>query len=65
MVLFMTVLPSSCAGRMAVASPRSAATSAVMSIPAGHHVMHRPQPTQPIEPNWSCHEPSLWLIHWR
>ena len=27
--------------------------SSVMSMPAGHHVMHRPQPTQPDEPNWS------------
>ena len=28
-----------------------AATSSVMSIPTGHHVMHRPHPTQPDVPN--------------
>jgi hypothetical protein len=28
-----------------------AATSAVMSMPTGHHVMQRPQPTHPEVPN--------------
>jgi hypothetical protein len=36
-----------------------------MSIPTGHHVMHRPQPTHPEVPNWSYHVASLWVIHWR
>ena len=44
---------------------RIAATSSVMSIPTGHHVMHLPQPTQPELPNWSCQVPSLWVSHWR
>ena len=43
----------------------SADTSWVMSMPVGHHAMHRPQPTQPDEPNWSCQVPSLWVIHCR
>ena len=30
---------------------RIAATSSVMSMPTGHHVMQRPQPTQPEVPN--------------
>ena len=29
------------------------------------HAMHRPQPTQPDSPNWSCQVPSLWVSHWR
>ena len=36
-----------------------------MSIATGHHVMQRPQPTHPDDPNWSCHVPSLWVIHCR
>ena len=44
---------------------RMARTSSVMSMPTGHHVMQRPHPTQPELPNWSCHEASLWVIHWR
>jgi hypothetical protein len=44
---------------------RIAATSAVMSIAAGHHVTQRPQPTHPDEPNWSHHDASLWVVHWR
>jgi hypothetical protein len=42
-----------------------AVASAVMSIPTGHHVMQRPQPTQPEVPNWSHQVESLWVIHWR
>ena len=42
-----------------------APTSAVMSMAAGHHVMQRPQPTHPEVPNWSTHEASLWVAHWR
>ena len=38
---------------------RIAATSSVMSIPTGHQVMHRPQPTHPDVPNWSCQVDSL------
>ena len=44
---------------------RIAATSSVMSMPTGHQVMQRPQPTQPEEPNWSYQVASLWVIHWR
>src|ERR1017187_4022193 len=33
------------------AAARNAATSSVRSIPAGHHAMQRPQPTQPLSPN--------------
>ena len=44
---------------------RSAFASAVMSMPAGHQVMQRPQPTQPEAPNWSCHVASLWVSHCR
>ena len=44
---------------------RIARTSSVRSMPTGHHVMHRPQPTQPDVPNWSIHVASLWVIHWR
>src|SRR6266566_5257245 len=47
------------------ASARSAATSSVMSMPTGHHTMHRPHPTQPELPNWSCQVPSLWVSHCR
>src|SRR5512143_3540537 len=53
-------------GLLPCASPwRSARASAVMSMPTGHHVMQRPQPTQPETPNWSCHVASLCVIHWR
>ncbi len=45
--------------------PAGAATSSVMSMPTGHHTMHRPQPTQPELPNWSCQVPSLWVSHCR
>ena len=48
-----------------VASSRSAATSAVRSMPAGHQVMQRPHPTQPLIPNWSVHAASLWVSHCR
>ena len=44
---------------------RIAATSSVMSMPTGHQVMQRPQPTQPELPNWSCQVPSLCVSHWR
>ena len=37
----------------------------VKSIPTGHQVMHRPQPTQPDEPNWSCQVTNLCSSHWR
>ena len=39
--------------------------SSVRSIPTGHHVMQRPQPTQPVSPNWSTHVASLCVIHCR
>jgi hypothetical protein len=53
--------PTSSARRLL---PRQASSailfiSAVMSIPVGHHAMHRPQPTQPDMPNWSCQVPNL------
>ncbi len=44
---------------------RIARASSVMSMPTGHHVMQRPQPTQPELPNWSIQVASLWVIHWR
>jgi hypothetical protein len=44
---------------------RIAATSSVMSIATGHHVMQRPQPTQPEVPNWSIQLASLCVSHWR
>ena len=50
---------------MASSVARMAATSSVMSMPTGHHVMQRPQPTQPELPNWSNHVASLCVIHWR
>ena len=37
--------------RRLIGAARMAAASAVMSIPTGHQVMHRPQPTQPDVPN--------------
>jgi len=42
-----------------------AADSSVMSIPTGHHTMHRPHPTQPDVSNWSHQVDNLWVIHWR
>jgi len=48
-----------------VALLRIARTSSVISMPTGHHVMQRPQPTQPEVPNWSNQVASLWVIHWR
>ena len=42
---------------------RIAAASTVMSMPTGHQVMQRPQPTQPEVPNWSIQLASLWVIH--
>ena len=45
--------------------PRIAATSSVRSIPTGHQVMQRPQPTHPDVSNWSIQEASLWVSHWR
>ena len=44
---------------------RMALTSSVISIATGHHVIHRPQPTQPDVPNWSIHVASLCVSHWR
>ena len=41
----------------------SAAASTVRSMPTGHHVMHRPHPTQPLSPYWSHHVPSLCVNH--
>ena len=35
----------------AVSLSRIARTSSVMSMPTGHQVMQRPQPTQPEVPN--------------
>ena len=42
-----------------ISDARMARTSSVMSMPTGHHVMQRPQPTQPDVPNWSIHVASL------
>ena len=47
------------------ALPRITATSSVRSIPTGHQVMHRPQPTQPETANWSCQVASLCVSHCR
>ena len=55
--------PPTPAGSLAAA--RCAAPSSVRSIPTGHQVMHLPQPTHPIEPNWSVHAASLWVSHCR
>ena len=44
---------------------RMAAASSVMSMPTGHQVMQRPQPTQPEVPNWSIQVASLCVIHCR
>ena len=45
------------------ADPASAAASAPRSMPTGHHVTHRPQPTQPVAPNWGCQVASLCAAH--
>ena len=45
--------------------PVSARTSSVMSMPTGHQVMQRPQPTQPDIPNWSIHAATLCVSHMR
>ena len=42
---------------------RMAATSSVMSMPTGHQVIQRPQPTQPLRPYCACQLPSLWVSH--
>jgi hypothetical protein len=42
-----------------------AMSSSRTSMPTGHHVMHRPQPTQPEVPNWSHHVANLCVSHWR
>src|SRR3972149_2442874 len=44
---------------------RMARTSSVMSMATGHHVIPRPQPTQPEGPNWSIQVAGLWVIHCR
>ncbi|MCU0477990.1 MAG: hypothetical protein MUE92_04495 [Chloroflexi bacterium] len=49
---------SGTAGAIALSSSRT-------SIPTGHQVMQRPQPTQPELPNWSHHVPNLWVSHCR
>ena len=51
-------------GRLLVVA-RIAVSSSVTSIPTGHQVMQRPQPTQPEVPNWSCQVPNLCVSHWR
>ena len=43
----------------------TASSSSRMSMPTGHQVMHRPQPTQPNVPNWSTQVANLWVSHWR
>ena len=55
----------SSASALAPRSSRIARASSVMSIPTGHQVMQRPQPTQPELPNWSNQVASLCVIHWR
>ena len=42
-----------------------AASSSRTSMPTGHQVMHRPQPTHPELPNWSYQVPNLCVSHWR
>ena len=46
-------------------TPAMTASSSRTSMPTGHQAMHRPQPTQPLEPNWSHHVENLWVSHWR
>lgn len=43
--------------------PVRAIASSTMSMPAGHQVVHRPQPTQPSVPNCSGHVCSLCVSH--
>ena len=45
--------------------PAMTASSSRTSMPTGHQAMHRPQPTQPLEPNWSHQVENLWVSHWR
>jgi hypothetical protein len=40
-------------------------SSSRTSIPTGHHVMQRPQPTHPDVPNWSHQVANLWVSHCR
>ena len=57
---------TTCVKRLAsLVLPRIAAASSVMSMPTGHQAMQRPQPTQPLVPNWSCQVASLCVIHCR
>ena len=60
-----SAIPLASSGEAARSVARIAAASSVMSIATGHHVMQRPQPTQPEVPNWSIQLASLWVIHWR
>ena len=49
---------SGTAGAIALSSSRT-------SMPTGHQVMQRPQPTQPELPNWSHQVANLWVSHCR
>ena len=40
-------------------------SSSRTSMPTGHQAMHRPQPTHPVEPNWSHQVENLCVSHWR
>ena len=42
-----------------------AASSSRTSMPTGHQAMQRPQPTHPVEPNWSHQVENLCVSHWR
>src|SRR5208283_3587995 len=53
------------AGALTESLSRMAPVSTVISIPTGHQVMQRPQPTQPETPNWSIQVASLCVTHWR
>src|SRR5271165_6941485 len=48
-----------------ISDSRMARASSVRSIPTGHQVMQRPQPTHPEVPNWSIQYANLCIIHWR
>ena len=48
-----------------VAGRAMIASSSRTSMPTGHHVTHRPQPTQPEVPNWSTQVANLWVSHCR
>ena len=50
---------------MSAISFRRVSISSVMSIPTGHQVMQRPQPTHPSTSNCSFQVPSLCVSHWR